>query len=133
MIQSKKTLLHSTTTTLSQTDLLHQKFIEAALQMDASIVEPYIPEDMQLQDLDKYMFLAYLQDVFESIWQKHPEDYRVEAAEFRCGYCVKGTPLAAFAVYSGVEHIPYAKFGYVIETDANGITTDIYICTSMIE
>ena len=39
-------------------DILHQKFIEAGLELDASIVEPFIPEDMILQDLDKYRFLS---------------------------------------------------------------------------
>lgn len=57
-------------------DRLHQKFIEASLELDVSILEPFIPEDMQLQDLDKYRFLASLKDHFDSIWQQHPENWR---------------------------------------------------------
>lgn len=109
-------------------DILHQKFIEAALELDASIVEPFIPEDMQLQDMDKYPFLASLKDHFDSIWQQHPENWRVELADLTCGFCNRGKPLAGFAVYAGCEFMPYEKFGYFIEEDEKGITKDIYIC-----
>ena len=109
-------------------DRLHQKFIEASLELDVSILEPFIPEDMELQDLDKYRFLASLKDHFDSIWQQHPEEWRVELADLTCGFCNRGKPLAGFAVYAGCEFIPYEKFGFFIEEDEKGITKDIYIC-----
>jgi len=109
-------------------DLLHQKFIEAAFVLDASIVAPFIPEDMILQGLDKYRFLADLQGHFDYIMHKHPEDFRVELANFMCNYCEKGYPLAGFEVYTGIEYAPYYRFGYVIKADEHGNTTDLYVC-----
>lgn len=111
-------------------DLLHQKFIEAALELDALIVEPFIPEDMMLQDMDKFRFLAELQGRFDEIWQQHPEDYRVELANFKCKGCNRGEPLASFEVFEGINLAPYKKFGYYIEKDKDGNTNDIYICFS---
>ena len=109
-------------------DILHQKFIEAGLELDASIVEPFIPEDMILQDLDKYRFLENLQGHFDSIWQKHPEDYRVELADFICIGCQGGEPLASFEVFDGINLAPYEKFAYYVQTDDNGKTVDIFCC-----
>lgn len=109
-------------------DLLHKKFIESALKLDASILEPFIPEDMLLQDLSKYRFLDTLSYLFETIWHQYPEDWRVELADFTCKYCQHGKPLASFEVFTGVEFMPFAKFAYFVETNSSGETTDIYIC-----
>lgn len=111
-------------------DLLYQKFIEAAFALDASIVEPYISEDMKLQDLDKYRFLSDLQQHFDYIMHHHPEDFRVELANFTCAGCQKGKPLAGFEVFAGVSFAPYYKFGYVVCADENGKTTDLFVCRS---
>ena len=110
------------------TDLLQQKFIEAAMELDASIVEPFIPEDMMLQNLDKYRFLAFLHNMFECIWHKHPEDYRIELANFQCSSCNFKKPLAGFEVFAGGELKPFERFAFYVETDDNGTTKDIYIC-----
>jgi hypothetical protein len=112
-------------------DLLHQKFIEAALNLDVSIVEPYIPEDMLLQDLGKYQFLEVLKVHFQNIEKKHPENWRVELANYFCLHCKHGKPLAGFEVFSGDNFLPYAKFGYFIEMNDKGETKDIYICNYM--
>ena len=109
-------------------DLLQQKFIEAAMELDASIVEPFIPEDMLLQDFDKYRFLVFLKDMFDSIWHKHPEDYRVELANFQCSNCNFKKPLAGFEVFAGEELKAFERFAFYVETDDNGTTKDIYIC-----
>ncbi len=109
-------------------DLLQQKFIEAALSLDASIVEPFIPEDMLLQDISKYHFLAHLQKHFGSIRRQHPENWRVQLAGLTCMHCNRGKPLAGFEVFAGDACIPFAKFGYYVATTALGKTTDIYIC-----
>ncbi len=114
-------------------DLLHQKFIEAAFELDASIVEPYIPEEMQLQDLDKYRFLADLKDRFERIRQQHPEGWQVKLADYICRFCNRGKPLAAFEVFAGNDLEPFSKFGYYVDSDLRGITKDIYICNGIIK
>ncbi len=116
---------------LLQPDTLYSQFIRAALNLDASLLEPYIPEDMQLQDMDKYPFLAFLADFFRAIEQPHPEDWRVERAEFRCGFCHPGAALAGFEVFAGKEWMPYTRFGFMMETDANGSTRDIYMCKAL--
>lgn len=116
---------------LPQPDLLHAQFIRSALNLDASLLEPHIPEDMQLQDMDKYRFLAFLADFYRGIEQQHPEDWRVERAPFRCGFCHPGAVLAGFEVFAGKEWMPYARFGFMIETGDNGATTDIYICKAL--
>lgn len=113
---------------VQSTDLLLQKFIEAALALDTSIMEPFIPEDLLLQDMDKYRFLASLKDRFDNIRQQYPENWRVEPADLTCGFCNRGKPLAGFVVYAGCELLPYEKFGYFVEKDENGNTKDIYIC-----
>ena len=111
-------------------DLLYKGFIEAGLKLDASLVEPYIPEDMELQNMSKYEFLSYLQEEFEDITQKHPNDYHVKTANFKCLHCNRGKPLASFEVFTGEDSVPYSKFAYYIATDDYGNTVDIYICNS---
>ena len=115
------------------TDVLHQKFIEAAMSLDTSIVEPFIPENMQLQDLDKYRFLASLRKHFEEIEKRHPEDWRVEKVDYTCKHCNHGKPLASFEVYAGANSMSYSKFGYYIDTDKDGETKDIYVCKGMMK
>lgn len=114
-------------------DILHQKFIEAALNLDVSIVEPFIPEEMMLQDLSKYNFLSVLKEHFESIERQHPEDWRIELSNFTCGHCNPGKPLAGFEAYAGNALLPYARFGYFVESSIQGETKDIYICRGIIK
>ena len=109
-------------------DILQQKFIEAAMELDASIVEPFIPEDMFLQNLDKFRFLAFLKKMFNTIRHIHPENYRVELANFQCNMCNFKKPLAGFEVFAGEELKPFERFAFYVETDDNGTTKDIYIC-----
>ena len=40
-------------------------FVEACLNLDASIFEPLIEEDQLFQDLDKYRFLQSMKNIFE--------------------------------------------------------------------
>lgn len=114
-------------------DPLYQKFIEAALSLKVSILEPFIPEDMLLRDLDKYGFLDELNDLFESIRDQHPEDWVVEIKDYNCNLCQYGKPLAAFEVYAGDAIQPFAKFAYFIETGINGETKDIFRCSGFID
>ena len=110
------------------TDILQQKFIEAVLELDATIVEPFIPEDIQFRDFDKHKLVEYLHRLFRIIKHKHPEDYRVEKSNLLCGICKYKKPLAGFEVYTGVELKPYYRFAFYIETDAFGNTTEIIAC-----
>lgn len=114
-------------------DILHLKFIQAALSLDASIVEDYIPYDMQLQNMSKTMFLITLKSLFDVLKMQCHDYPRVELGNHICKSCNCGKPLASFEVYAGNSAEPFYTFAYFIDVDAVGMTQDIYECNGFMK
>lgn len=114
-------------------DVLYRKFIQAALSLDSSIVEDYIPDDMQLQNMSKTMFLISLKSLFDVLKMQCHDYPRVELGNHVCMSCNFGKPLASFEVFAGNNNVPFYKFAYFIDVDALGNTQDIYECKGFIK
>jgi hypothetical protein len=62
----------------NQSQVIMDTFIEACMQLDASIFEPLIDEDQLFQDLDKYLFLHSLKQLFDSVKAKELYDMELK-------------------------------------------------------
>ena len=109
-------------------DLLHEKFIEAVLLLNESIVAPHIPYDMKLQNYSKTVFLLDLNALFTALKMQCFDHPRVELKKDVCMNCSFGKPLACFDVYSWNKTKPFYKFAYIIDVDTEGNSIDIYEC-----
>ena len=60
VIHLKKTLSFKGKVTIVESTLIVQKFIDACMLLDVSIFEPFMNEDDNFEDKDKYRFLERL-------------------------------------------------------------------------
>lgn len=104
----------------ASTERIESTFLDACIHLDAARFEPLIDEDDVFQDLDKYRFLAMLQDLFEEVRAKGVE--RMTALPSMCEGCHLGHAVTAFY---GHELIP--EFSFIILKE-DGLITDIFQC-----
>lgn len=101
--------------------IVHEKFIEACTQLDASIFEPYIHEDAIFEDMDKYRFLQSLKDNFD-----RRKRIGVKQTELRYGNCLG-------CQHGHQTHEFYNKdsycFSYIVIKDDLGRVSDIFQCS----
>ena len=104
------TKLRRTKNTIEQekSEKVIEKFIEACINVNASIFEPFIEEDQLFEDVDKYRFLQLMKDQFD-----HCLGYGMEKLTLRKGVC-KGCQNGkkTYEFY----HEDYMAFSYVIRS-----------------
>jgi hypothetical protein len=103
----------------NQSQVIMDTFIEACMQLDASIFEPLIDEDQLFQDLDKYLFLHSLKQLFDSV--KAKELYDMELKLATCKGCEFGHVSHEF--YSWGEF----EFAFILSMK-KGVLVDIFRC-----
>ena len=89
------------------------RFIEACMALDCSILEPMIDED-------QYKFLASLRDQFDWAIARGAKDIYLKKGI--CQLCSKGSPVFEFY---GNRTKP--EFAYIINTKKDEVT-DIFLC-----
>ena len=98
------------------------KFIEACIQLDASIIEPLLNEDQYFDDLDKYRFLDFLKGQFEAA--RAIGLNRTILHHGTCGLCEIGHSTYEFFGEDGK-----IRFAYIIEKKKNEIK-NIFNCNA---
>jgi len=68
----------------AHSQLVIDKFINACVNLDASIFEPYMNEDDVFNSLGKYEFLSELKDLFEYSLFKTDHDFSVNMTNEQC-------------------------------------------------
>lgn len=97
------------------------KFIEACLTLDCSILEPMISEDQYFED-DKYRFLASLKQQFD--WAIGRGVKNITMKKGKCSMCIKG---ASTFEFHGNKNTP--EFAYIINTKRDEVK-DIFLCNA---
>jgi hypothetical protein len=96
------------------------KFIEACLTLDCSILEPMIDEDLYFEDIDKYRFLASLREQFDWAINRGAKDMYLKRGI--CQLCSKGSPVLEFHGSNNK-----LEFAYIINTKKDEVT-NIFLC-----
>ena len=123
LITSEK-LIRKGVDTLSQTVI--GKFIEACINLDTSIIEPYINEDDIFESKEKYLFLAELKKLFRP-YQPLRNTLSIRKENNACLGCSRGKNVVQFIISSVPDNKEVFDFGFVIDTE-EGILKDIYRC-----
>lgn len=105
---------------------LQKVFIASCLNLNASILEPYINEDDVFENKEKYLFLVELKKLFQP-YQPLRSILSVRREEKTCLGCSKGKNVVQFIISSFPDNKEVFDFGFVIDTE-NGILKDIYRC-----
>ena len=127
LITLKTTVGFREKSTVSNSKLVIDKFIEACLHLDASIFEPFMNEDDVFQEKDKYRFLAELYRIFDDYEHATVGDFYVDRKTTICNGCNKGNTVAHFSVYNGTSGEYVGEFGFGFEFKGN-ILSDISRC-----
>jgi len=127
VIHLKTTPAFKEKVTTAESALIIQMFIDSCLQLDVSIFEPYMNEDNNFEDKDKYRFLERLQKSFEEYRQDLLDDFFVERSTTICEGCSNGKRVEQFKVFEGESKKYYDDFGFLIDEE-NGKLIDIYQC-----
>ncbi len=96
------------------------KFIEACLALDCSIIEPMINEDQFFEDIDKYRFLASLKQQFDWAISRGAKDVIMKKG--KCRLCSIG-----HSTYEFYSNQNTHEFAYIINTK-NDEVKDIFLC-----
>lgn len=123
-LTASKKLTNNDEKLLSQTII--NKFIEACIKLDASIIEPYIEENEIFENKEKYLFLAELKKMFQP-YQSKAIVFSVRRNDRMCLGCSQGKKVLQFTIYSTNDESEVDDFGFVLDTE-NGILKDIYRC-----
>lgn len=97
-----------------------KSFIEACINLDASIFAPIVQEDDIFDELEKYRFLAFLSKQFDLAKAKGIKKMIVKTG--RCDLCARGHSTFEFYGKS-----PKPEFAYVVEIK-NGVVKNIFNC-----
>jgi len=98
------------------------KFLEACIALDASIIEKLIDENQYFEGKNKYRFLASLKEQFD--WATARGAKTITMKMGRCEMCVIGH--SAYEFY-GDKSTP--EFAYIINTK-KGVILDIFLCNA---
>jgi len=96
------------------------KFIEACIALDCSLFEPMINENQYFEDLDKYRFLASLNQQFN--WAIIRGAKNISVKKGKCDLCIIGHLTYEFY---GNKKTP--EFAYIIHTKQDKVQ-DIFLC-----
>ena len=99
--------------------LIMETFINACIDLDASIFEPLIDEDQLFQDMDKYRFLHSMKFLFD--YMKAQEIPKLELKLANCKGCQRGHITHEFH-YKG-----HFKFAYILQME-DEVLVDIFRC-----
>ncbi|MBA3673540.1 MAG: hypothetical protein H0W75_01040 [Chitinophagaceae bacterium] len=110
--------------------LVVDKFIEACVNLDASIFEPYMSEDDVFNSLAKYEFLAELKDLFEYSLFKTDHDFNINMTNEQYDESDTRESVLHFEVMFARTILPVGDFTYCIEM-VNDNLTDIYRYTKI--
>lgn len=110
----------------SKSKFLERKFIESCLNLNTSLIEPYINANEIFENKEKYLFLSELNKLFQ------PYTPLISALSVRmenktCLGCSRGKRVLKFVIYSRDNSQEVIDFGFVIDAE-NGILKDIYRC-----
>jgi len=107
--------------------LIVEKFIEACINMDAGIFEPYMKETDVFEEKDKYIFLASLKQILDGVRKGLKNNFSVVKNTTKCFGCSKGKWVAHFEITNTVTGNYYDEFGFVIDL-VDGVLINIYQC-----
>ena len=105
-----------------QAQKIIDRFIQACLALDCSILEPMIDENQYFEDLDKYRFLSSLKEQFT--WAIARGAKNITLKKGKCKMCVLGQ-----SVYEFYNSKNIIEFAYIINTKRDEIQ-DIFLCNS---
>lgn len=106
--------------TAKETDYIRKQFLKACVQLDASIFEPLINEDIYFKDLYKNRFLDSLKEKF--YWTKKRGAKELNIQKGVCTICTRGEK-----VYEFINREKKVEFAYNIRiSDAN--MGEIFLC-----
>ena len=126
-IHLKTTIEFSKNADKKHSDLIIQKFIECCINLDASIFEPFMIEDVVFQEMDKYSFLLSLKNTFNYYLEKVGQHYSVKMHHDICNGCSSGKPLVCFTIFCTKRNENFGSFSYIIYKE-NNILENIYRC-----
>jgi hypothetical protein len=101
-------------------ELVLSRFLEACVNLDASIFEPMIEEDQIFEEKDKYRFLDSLKSRFEASRNRGNEKVVIKTG--KCQMCHPGSDVYEFY---GKKDTP--EFAYILHKE-NGRIEDIFLC-----
>ena len=127
VIHLKTTLSFQGKVTTDESALIVEKFIDACMLLDVSVFEPFMNEDDNFEDKDKYRFLERLHKSFEEYRQDLLDDFFVERITTICEGCSNGKRVEQFKICEGEPKKFYDDFGFLIDEE-NGKLIDIYQC-----
>ncbi len=93
---------------LKKVAFLNKKFIESCENLDTRILEPFLDEDIVLNKLPKYHFLAYLHSLFTEV--RKTEKKKLIMVEKYCRVCHPSTQTLEF--YSTENPMRYKIMPY---------------------
>lgn len=111
----------------THSQLVIEKFIEACVNLDASLFEPYMNEDDVFNSLGKYEFLAELKDLFEYSQFKTDYNFNVNMTNEQYDEFDIERSVLNFEVRFAGTILSVGDFSYCIEME-NGNLKDIYRC-----
>lgn len=101
-------------------NLIKEKFIQACVALDASILEPMIEEETYFDELDKYRFLQSLKDEFDACKEKG--SLKTVMIKGNCESCHCGDEVYQFYTKNLTP-----AFAYMIDESNNEIE-NIFMC-----
>ena len=122
-----------------KSDSIINAFMEACSKLDARIFEPFMEEDANFEDKDKYQFLTSMKKNFSYYKKRVGESFFTDVDDDVCNGCQFGLPIKRFFFYQNEEiaksdedrHHFIDGFAYVIQKE-NGILKDIFICNGIV-
>ena len=103
------------------------KFIESFLNLDISILEPYISEEDVFENLDKYRFLAMINTTFKKYREVSHGNFKVINNTTTCQFCSFGKRVEHFEIYNTQTKKLIYEVGMLID-EQDGILVDIFHC-----
>lgn len=110
---------------------LQSAFIAACLQLNSSIVAPFIGDDEIFQDMEKADFIKSLDELFSKRRKTVGENFTSWYKITTCNGCKQGKGRAVhhFEFFQHNRKVPFSDFAYIIwEEDA--VVIDIFRCYS---
>ena len=139
VIHLKTTEVFQENPDLKKSEIIINAFIEACSKLDAGIFEPFMEEDANFEDKEKYQFLNSMKKNFSYYKKRVGKKYFADVDDDECNGCQNGLPIKRFFFYKNEEiaksdedrHNFIDGFAYVIQKE-NGILKDIFVCNGII-
>ena len=110
---------------------LQSAFIAACLQLNSSIVAPFIGDDEIFEDMEKDAFIQSLDNLFSIRRGRVGEVFNASYRITTCNGCSEGKGRAVhhFEFYHGNLKVPFSDFAYLIREE-DAVVIDIFRCYS---